>query len=113
MRLAAPRFRRLRTKLTVLYAGLFGLAMLIASIVLFTVVERNATQQVRGELVAAGTVFDRLLAQRTEQLGGAARLLAHDFGFREAVATGDKRTVESALTNLRQRMGVPIAFVVG
>jgi len=113
MLLAAPRFRRLRTKLTVLYAGLFGLAMLGASLVLFTVVERNAMQQVRGELVAAGTVFDRLLAQRTAQLGGATSLLAHDFGFRAAVATGDARTVESALTNLRQRMVVPIAFVVG
>jgi diguanylate cyclase (GGDEF)-like protein len=112
MRIALPRFRSLRTKLTVLYAGLFGAAMLCASLILFAIVERNATQQVRSELVANGTVFDRLWAQRTAQLGGAAQLLARDFGFRAAVATGDRATTESALVNLRERLGVPIAFVV-
>ncbi|MES2988291.1 MAG: EAL domain-containing protein [Pseudomonadota bacterium] len=113
MKLAFPRYRRLRTKLTVLYAGLFGTAMLCVSLLLFAVVERNATQQVQGELVASGTVFDRLWAQRTAQLGGAAGLLARDFGFRAAIATGDKQTIQSALDNLRQRLGVPMAFVVG
>ncbi len=107
-----PRFRHLRTKLTVLYAGLFAAAMLCVSVVLFAIVERNATQQVQSELVASGTVFDRLWDQRTAQLGGAADLLARDFGFRAAVATGDRQTIESALVNLRQRLGVPIAFVV-
>ena len=37
MKLAPPRFRHLRTKLTVLYAGLFGAAMLCASIALFAI----------------------------------------------------------------------------
>jgi diguanylate cyclase (GGDEF)-like protein len=113
MRLRLPRFRKLRTKLAVLYTGLFGAAMLAMAIALFAVVERNATQQVQSELVASGTVFDRLWAQRTAQLGGAAGLLARDFGFRAAVATGDKRTIVSALQNLRERLGVQIAFVVG
>jgi diguanylate cyclase (GGDEF)-like protein len=112
MKLALPRFRHLRTKLTVLYAGLFGLAMLGAAIMLFAIVERNATRQVQSELVASSTVFDRLWAQRTAQLGGAAGLLARDFGFRAAVATNDGETIGSALDNLRQRMGVPIAFLV-
>ncbi|MEP9360268.1 EAL domain-containing protein [Sphingomonas sp. KR3-1] len=112
MTLRLPRFRHLRTKLTVLYAGLFGLAMLCAAIVLFAIVERNATRQVQGELVASSTVFDRLWTQRSAQLGGAAGLLARDFGFRAAVATNDGETIGSALDNLRQRMGVPIAFLV-
>jgi diguanylate cyclase (GGDEF)-like protein len=112
MRLARPRFRRLRTRLTVLYAALFGAALLCASIALFAIVERNATRQVQNELVASGTVFDRLWEQRTAQLGGAVGLLARDFGFRAAVATGDAATAESALVNLRQRLGVPIAFVI-
>ena len=113
MKLAFPRFRHLRTRLTVLYASLFGAAMLCASLLLFAVVERNATGQVEGELTASGTVFDRLWEQRSAQLGGAAGLLARDFGFRAAVATGDRQTIESALDNLRQRLSVPIAFVVG
>jgi diguanylate cyclase (GGDEF)-like protein len=113
MQFRVPSFRHLQTKLTVLYAGLFAAAMLCASIALLALVERNATQQIRRELIANGTVFDRLWAQRSAQLGGAAQLLARDYGFRAAVATGDRATTESALTNLRQRLGVPIAFVVG
>jgi len=113
MRLQLPRFRQLRTRLAVLYAGLFGLAALFVSLALFAIVERNATRQVQSELVATGTVFDRLWQQRTAQLGGAAGLLARDFGFRAAVATGDEGTIVSALDNLRRRMKVPVAFVVG
>ena len=74
--------------------------------------ERSATDQVQRELAASGTVFDRLWSQRAAQLGGAAGLLARDFGFRAAVATGDKATIASALDNLKRRMGVPTAFVV-
>ncbi|MEO5493549.1 MAG: EAL domain-containing protein [Sphingomonas sp.] len=108
-----PRFGKLRTRLAVLYAGLFAAAMLGMSLTLLVVAERSATDQVQRELAATGTVFDRLWSQRAAQLGGAAGLLARDFGFRAAVATGDKATIVSALDNLKRRMGVPVAFVVG
>ena len=39
-------------------------------------------------------------------------MLAHDFGFREAVATGDRATIDSALANLRSRSEADAAFVV-
>ncbi|MDB5680093.1 EAL domain-containing protein [Sphingomonas bacterium] len=111
--LRLPRFRRLRTRLAVLYAALFAAAMLGMSLTLLAIAERSATDQVQRELAASGTVFDRLWNQRAAQLGGAAGLLARDFGFRAAVATGDKATIVSALDNLKRRMGVPTAFVVG
>jgi diguanylate cyclase (GGDEF)-like protein len=44
---------------------------------------------------------------------GAAQLLARDFGFRAAVATGDVATEESALRNAAARLGVKSAFIVG
>ena len=66
----------------------------------------------RKELVANGTVFDRLWDQQTSQLRAAAGLLARDFGFRAAVATHDRNTIESALANLRQRVGLSTAFIV-
>jgi diguanylate cyclase (GGDEF)-like protein len=43
----------------------------------------------------------------------AAQLLARDFGFRAAVATGDTATVQSALGNAAARLGVRTAFIVG
>ncbi len=105
-------FRLLRTRLAVLYAGLFAVAMTCVSGTLYVVVERNAAAQVRDELVANGTAFDRLWSQRTAQLRDSAGLLAQDFGFRTAVATHHRRTVESALANLKSRLGLPMAFIV-
>jgi diguanylate cyclase (GGDEF)-like protein len=113
MKLRIPRFAFLRTRLTVLYAGLFTVAMLCVSSALYVVVERNAKAQVRNELVASGTIFDRLWSQRAAQLRDAAGLMARDFGFRAAVATRDRRTVESALDNLKARLGLRMAFIVG
>ena len=40
-------------------------------------------------------------------------LLSRDFGFRAAVATGDPGTALSALDNLKARLGLRTAFIVG
>ncbi len=110
-----PTFKltQLRTKLTVLYAGLFGLILLLIALAVYSAVTRNAEHTVRGELVANGAVFDRIWALRSSQLHDEADVLAHDFGFRAAVATGDNATIRSALENLRTRLGIDAAFVVG
>jgi diguanylate cyclase (GGDEF)-like protein len=105
-------FRHIRTRLAVLYAGLFALALSLVAAALYVVVARTVENQVRSELVASSTVFDRLWAMRSRELGNAAGVLARDFGFREAVATGDPRTAASALANLRARLGLRMAFIV-
>jgi len=106
-------FRRLRTKLTVLYAGLFGAALLVISLSVYLAISANAERVVKSELEAGGAVFDRLWALRSAQLQAAAELLSRDFGFREAVASQDSATLRSALENLRQRSGIDLAFSVG
>ncbi len=106
------RFRHLRTRLAVLYAGLFAVTLFALAVAVQVVVSRNAAQAVRAELVATGTVFDRLWALRSDQLGDGAAVLARDFGFREAVATGDAATTRSALDNLKARLGLHTAFIV-
>ena len=106
-------FNRLQTKLTVLYAGLFALALSLVAVTVYLAIAGAAQQTVRNELAASGTVFDRIWALRTQRLRDGADLLSRDFGFREAVATHDVPTVESAITNLRQRMGLDLAFIVG
>jgi len=105
-------FRHLRTKLTVLYAGLFGVALLLISVAVWAGVSANARTVVRGELVSSGTVFDRLWALRADELQSGAGLLSRDFGFREAIASRDEATIRSALENLRVRLGIDMAFVV-
>ncbi|MDZ4371490.1 MAG: EAL domain-containing protein [Phenylobacterium sp.] len=105
-------FRRLSTRLTVLFAALFGAVLLVVSIAVFVAISGAAQGQVRSELAATGTVFDRIWSLRSERLQEGASLLSRDFGFREAAATGDNPTIESALENLRARMAVDHTFMV-
>jgi len=106
-------FTHLRTRLTVLYASLFAVALLLTASAVYTAIRSNAEQSIRQELAASGTVFDRIWSLRSQQLRDSADILARDFGFREAVATGDRATVESALDNLRRRLSIERAFIVG
>jgi len=106
-------FTRIQTRLTVLYAGLFALALSLVAAALYLVMTATAERQVRDQLVASGTVFDRLWEMRSHELSNAAGVLARDFGFRAAVATGDRSTAASALDNLKARMGLRVAFIVG
>ncbi|MBU1377412.1 MAG: EAL domain-containing protein [Alphaproteobacteria bacterium] len=111
-RLGPSKFKRLSTRLTVLYAALFGVVLLVVSLAVFFAISGAAERQVRGELAATGTVFDRVWTLRSERLQEGASLLSRDFGFRAAAATGDAPTIASALENLRNRMGVDYAFMV-
>jgi diguanylate cyclase (GGDEF)-like protein len=106
-------FRRLQTKLTVLYSAMFCLVLALVGGSVYAVIARNAEQTIRQELTANGAVFDRMWALKAEQLQDSAGLLARDFGFRAAAATGDKATVESALDNLKGRLAVDRAFFLG
>ena len=106
-------FRTLRTRLTVLYMGLFGLTLLLIAIAVLTAVSSSARRMVRNELGASGEVYAQIWASRSAQLKQGAGVLAQDYGFREAVATGDEATVRSALDNLRARQGVDGALILG
>ena len=106
-------FRHLRTRLTVLYMGLFGLTLLLTAIAVVSAVSGSARRMVRDELGASGEVYAQIWASRSAQLKQGAAVLAQDYGFREAVATGDQATVRSALDNLRARQGVEGALILG
>jgi diguanylate cyclase (GGDEF)-like protein len=106
------RFRSLGTRLTVLYAAMFATTMIALAVIAQFVVATHARSSVRDELVTSGSVFERLWTLRDQSLSDSADVLARDFGFRAAVASGDRPTIESALVNLRRRAGVSDAFVV-
>lgn len=106
-------FRSLSTRLTVLYAGLFGVAMLLVAGSVWLAIQATARHEVSRELAAGGAVFDRIWAMRAGQLADGATVLSRDFGFRAAISTNDAATVSSALDNLRGRLKLDVAFVVG
>ena len=74
------------------------------SATLSTFIAGTASREVEGQLQSSGAVYDRLWQQRAHELQNAAQLLARDFGFRAAVATGDHATMQSALTNAAARL---------
>lgn len=106
-------FTSLRARLTVLYAGLFGVALLVTAVAVYASVSANARMSVERQLTSGGAVFDRVWALKASQLTDSATVLSRDFGFREAVATHDAPTVESALENLRNRLKIDRALLVG
>ncbi|MFC3580454.1 bifunctional diguanylate cyclase/phosphodiesterase [Sphingomonas hylomeconis] len=105
-------FRHLRTRMTVLYAALFALALLVVAVVAQVMIRAHAERSVRAELATSGSVYDRIWALRAASLFTSADVLARDFGFRAAVASGDRPTIVSAVSNLRARAGVANAFVI-
>ncbi len=111
--LPAIRFPTLRRKLAVLYTGLFALALAMLGVTAQSMIRVHARNSVQADLAASGSVYDGLWALRAKTLGDSAEMLSRDFGFRSAVASGDRPTIESALASLRQRAGVRRAILVG
>jgi diguanylate cyclase (GGDEF)-like protein len=105
-------FRSLSARLTVQFALLFAAAMLAVSAALSTFIAGSASREVESQLQSSGAVYDRLWQARAHELQNAAQLLARDFGFRAAVATGDRATIQSALGNAAARLHVRTAFIV-
>ncbi|HEX8382821.1 MAG TPA: EAL domain-containing protein [Sphingomonas sp.] len=112
IRLPRLRFRTLRGKLGVLYAGLFAIALLVIAGVTQLALERSARRITEAQLATTGQIHDRLWAERERSLVDTADVLARDFGFRSAVASGDRPTIASALASLRHRARVTAAMVV-
>jgi signal transduction histidine kinase/AmiR/NasT family two-component response regulator len=108
-----PSFKRLRSKLTLSYLVLFVIVLTGILSAVYASLARNTEQVVRSELNASAVVFDRVWQLRAAQLTDSADLLSDDFGFKAAIASQDMPTIRSALGNLRRRLGIDLAFVVG
>lgn len=106
------RFRFLRTRLSVLYAGLFVGALALLSIAAYSMIASHADQSARQALATSGTVYDRIWSFRTRALADQADVLARDFGFRAALASEDAATIASAAANLNRRAGASASLVV-
>lgn len=112
LRAATLRYGSLSTRIGLLYAGLFAVVLgLVVSIAAGGLARFGEASAAR-DLAANARVFDEILAARARQMGDQAGVLAHDFGFREAVATDDAATIASALTSLEARAGSDMAFVL-
>ncbi|RJG52264.1 EAL domain-containing protein [Sphingobium terrigena] len=103
----------LTIRMTLFYGALF---IGVTSLTLYgtrNAIESYAENVIRREMNVGSALFDRISAMQLRQLGQGADVLASDFGFREAVGTGDAPTIESALHSLEGRFQLDHALFVG
>ncbi len=91
--------------LLVLLLQLAGFGVIRATI------DSNARRALVADLDVGARIWQQLLEQRAERLRQAAGVLASDFGFRDAVASGDQETLVSALENHAGRINARVAAV--
>jgi len=105
------RIHSLRTRIIVFFVILLVTVQAVLFVLVSVSGQRIAEQVIGEELVTGERIFGRLVAQSTSSLADAARLLAADFGFRTAVATGDVATIASALANHGSRIDASLVML--
>ena len=73
-------------------------------------IDGNARAAIQTELDTGEKVLLHLIDQNADSLTQATRVLAADYGFRSAVASGDRETVNSALLNHSERIHADLAL---
>jgi hypothetical protein len=107
------RFRSLETRIVTLFLVLILAVQLAGFLAIRSGIDGNARAAIRAELKIAERVFLRLLDQNAQKLTQGARLLAADYGFKQAVASNDRETISSALANHGARIGASLTLLIG
>ncbi|TXK65750.1 putative bifunctional diguanylate cyclase/phosphodiesterase [Alkalisalibacterium limincola] len=102
---------RLQDRIVAWLVGLIVVLQLLVFIAVDLSVNRAVASQLRQELEVGARIWDRYVSSRGEALVDSAGVLAGDFGFRRAVATGDEPTMRSALANHVLRLGGDLAIL--
>src|SRR3954451_17746159 len=105
-------FNRLRTRIIFFFVALLALVQLVAFIFVNAANSTNARQKIEEELAVGERIFARLLEQNRDRLTQTARVMAADYGLREAIATDDVQTVISALHNHGNRINADMTMLV-
>lgn len=98
-------------KLLLLLLGLVAVLEISSYGATRIVIREAVTDNARRELSRGGEVFAQLMQARAEQLALSVNVLTDDFGFRDAVASGDADTISSALVNHSARIEADIGIV--
>ncbi|APV50421.1 hypothetical protein BWI17_12375 [Betaproteobacteria bacterium GR16-43] len=107
------RTARLQDRIVVFFVGLLMVVLLASFWMIHLTVERTAQKTVRSELEGSARVFKYLLELNSQKFLAATSVLTKDFGFREAIATRDRDTILSALTNHAARINASGMGVIG
>jgi diguanylate cyclase (GGDEF)-like protein len=97
-----------RNRLLVVIIGLVCVTQTVTLIAVLARTEHSVEDRAAKQLVASSAFVEQLVRFRAAQLASGVAVLAADFGFREAVASGDGPTMLSAAQNDVQRIGADL-----
>ncbi len=106
------RPRRLSSRIVALFLGLLLAVQLAGFAVVRWSIDHNARLLLGQDLAVGERIWARLLAQRAQKLTLGASVLAADYGFRSAAASGDTDTLGSALANHGERIGATLTAML-
>jgi diguanylate cyclase (GGDEF)-like protein len=107
------RLRSLESRIVILFLVLILAVQLAGFFAIQTGIRENARASIREELSINQRVFRRLLDQYAQKLTQGARLLASDYGFKQAISSDDRETIVSALANHGNRIEASHALLIG
>ena len=99
-------------KLMLILVGLVCVLQFASHFASRAVIRDTLLSDARKGLTVGGEIFTELLNNRAMQLASSVEILVADFGFREAVATGDEDTIRSALANHSGRVQADLARLI-
>jgi diguanylate cyclase len=100
-----------KNRLLILIVSLMALAQGVTIVLALGSIRSAVRSESARQLSATRAMLDRTLAERTHLLRSAADVLVRDYGFKEAVATADQATVQSALANHARRVSADLAVL--
>jgi diguanylate cyclase (GGDEF)-like protein len=95
-----------------LVVGIVVLTAITIVLSVWTATTKHAENQLNSSLEVAQKVFEQVLSNRENLLYNSASVLTADFGFKQAVATGDKATIDSALYNHGKRIEADLMALI-
>ena len=100
-----------KNRLLILIVSLMALAQGVTIVLALASIRGAVRADSVRQLTATRAMLDRTLAERTRLLRSATDVLVKDYGFKEAVATSDQPTMQSALANHARRVSADLAVL--
>jgi len=106
-------FKTLESRIVSLFLALILIGQGISFFVIRHGIIVNEQSAIHDQLELGVPLFKRLLEQKAQALTASARAVAKDYGFRQAIASNDKETIESVLANTQERIDASLALFIG
>lgn len=107
------RVRTLESRIVSLFLVLLLVGQGASFFVIRSGINSNQKAAIDDQLELGTKLFQRLLNQKAEKLMSSVQTVAKDYGFRQAIGTNDKETIESVLDNTQERVHGSLTLLVG